>query len=171
MSNADELSGHISGFMGLKAMDSNDWSDLDTHFSMGIFFDFKKDSWPISIALDITDTGGKHKHDGLEDLGHTTEYQLGVRKIFMNKDSNVQPYIGGGVSFMYAELEYETNSATMTQDDRATGGWFGAGMYYDKTPKFVLGLDVRYSHGEVSLFNKERNAGGFHACVTVGYQF
>lgn len=153
-------------------MDSNDWPDLDTHFSMGIFFDIKKDSWPISITVDITDTGDKHRHNGLEDLGHTTEYHLGVRKIFMNHNPIIQPYIGGGISFMYAELEYETNSTTMTDDDRATGGWFGVGMYYQANPKLVvLGLDVRYSHAKVSLFNKERNAGGFHSGVTVGYQF
>ena len=55
-------------------MKSSDWLDIDKHFSMGVIFDIKKDSWPISFVLDITDTGGKHKQDGLEDLGHTTEY-------------------------------------------------------------------------------------------------
>jgi opacity protein-like surface antigen len=171
MTHADELSGHISGYIGLKTMDSSDWPDLDTHFSMGVVFDIKKDSWPISIVLDLVDTGDKHNHDGMEDLGHTTEYQLGIRKIFMNQHSKIQPYIGGGVSFMYAELEFEENNITTTQDDRDAGGWFGAGMYYEINPKFVLGLDVRYSHGEVILFDKERDAGGIHTGVTGGFQF
>jgi len=57
------------------------------------------------------------------------------------------------------------------QDDRGTGGWVGAGLYYEINPRFVLGLDARYSHGEVTLFEKERNAGGIHTGVTVGYQF
>jgi opacity protein-like surface antigen len=171
MTHADELSGHISGYIGLKTMDSSDWPDLDTHFSMGVVFDIKKDSWPISIVLDLVDTGDKHNHDGMEDLGHTTEYQLGIRKIFMNQHSKIQPYIGGGISFMYAELEFEENNITTTQDDRDAGGWFGAGMYYEINPKFVLGLDVRYSHGEVILFDKERDAGGIHTGVTGGFQF
>jgi len=171
MTHADELSGHISGYIGLKTMDSSDWPDLDTHFSMGVVFDIKKDSWPISIVLDLVDTGDKHNHDGMEDLGHTTEYQLGIRKIFMNQHSKIQPYIGGGVSFMYAELEFEENNITTTQDYRDTGGWFGAGMYYEINPEFVLGLDVRYSHGEVVLFDKERDAGGIHTGVTGGFQF
>lgn len=138
---------------------------------MGILFDIKKDSWPISIVLELMDTGGKHDHDGMTDLGHTTERHLGVRKIFMNQYSKIQPYLGGGVSYMYAEQEYEINNEIMTQDDRGVGGWLGAGMYYDMNPRFVLGIDVRYSHGEVILFNKERDAGGIHAGVTGGFQF
>ena len=96
-------------------MNSSDWPDLDTHFAMGVIFDIKKDSWPISIALDVMDTGDKHKHDGMEDLGHTTEFQFGVRKIFMNQHSKIQPYIGGGVSFMSAELEIKNNNISMKQ--------------------------------------------------------
>lgn len=171
MTNADELSGHISGFIGFKFLDSSDWPDIDTHFSMGGILDIKKDSWPISIALGMVDTGSEYDHDGMKDLGHTTEYHFGVRKIFMNQNSKIQPYIGGGVSFMYAELEYRGNATPEKQEDRDVGSWFGGGMYYEINPKFVLGLDVRYSHGEVVLFDKERDAGGIHAGVTVGYQF
>jgi len=81
MTKADELSGHISGFIGLKFMNSSDWPNINTHFSMGFIFDIKKESWPISIALTLMDTGSKHKHDGMKELAHTTEYHFGVRKI------------------------------------------------------------------------------------------
>ena len=169
--NADEMSGHISGFAGLKIMDRSDWPELNTHFAMGVLFDIKKDSWPISIALDIFDTGDEYKHDGVKDLGHTTEYQLGVRKIFTNQNSKIQPYLGGGVTFMSAELEYQDSNTIMKQDDNGVGGWLGAGMYYEINPSFVLGLDVRYSYGKVILFDKERNAGGLFTGLTAGYQF
>ena len=171
LTKAEEFSGHISGFMGLKMMDSNDWPDLDNHFGMGVFFDIKKDSWPVSIVLDITDTGGKHKHNGMEDLGHTTELHFGIRKIFINQDSRFQPYVGGGVSSMYAEQEFEVNNVSTEQDDSTVGIWLGAGMYYEMNPKFVLGLDVRYSDGEVTLFDQDLNAGGLFMGVTGGYQF
>ena len=171
MTNADELSGHIGGFLGLKTMNSSDWPDIDKHFAMGVIFDIKKDSWPISVALDMMDTGSEYEHGSAKDLSHTTEYHFGVRKIFMNQDPKIQPYIGAGVSFMYAELEYEVNNMTMTQDDSDVGSWFGAGMYYEYNPRFVLGLDVRYSHGEVILFDKERDAGGIYIGVTGGLQF
>lgn len=171
MANAGEVSGHVGGFIGLKTMDSSDWPDLDTHFSMGVMFDIKKNSWPISVALDLMDTGDKHEHDGLENLGHTTELDLGVRKIFAKQDSKFQPYVGGGVSFLSAEQEYQESSGTVKQDDRAVGGWLGLGMYYEVVPGFALGFDVRYSYGEVFLFDQERNAGGLSAGITAGYRF
>jgi len=72
---------------------------------------------------------------------------------------------------MYAEQEYEVNNITTTQDGRDVGSWLGGGMYYEIKPRFVLGLDVRYSNGEVTLFNKERDAGGINIGVTGGFQF
>ena len=171
ITNADEWSGHIGGFVGLKFMNSSDWPDLNTPFAMGVIFDIKKESWPISIVLDIFDTGDEYNQDGMTNLGHTTEIQLGVRKFFVNKHPKIQPYIGGGVSFMSAELEYQENNTTTTQDDSTVGGWLGAGMFYEIDPKFVLGLDVRYSYGEVTLFDIERDAGGFYTGVTAAFQF
>ena len=171
MTNGGELSGHISGYLGLKSMDSSEWPEIDRHFAAGVLFDLKKDSWPISIALDIMDTGAKHENDGMKELGHTTEFQLGVRKIFNKQDSKIQPYVGGGASFMYAEQEYQANNTIRKQDDRDIGVWLGTGMYYEINPKFVLGLDLRYSHGTVTLFDEERDAGGLYTGITAGYQF
>ena len=171
VTNADKFTGHIGGFIGTKILNGGDWPDLNIHNSLGILFDIKKDSWPISIVLEVMDTGGEHKDAGMKDLGHTTEYHVGVRKIFMSQQVKIQPYIGGGVSFMSAELEIEVNNITTIQDDTNVGGWFGAGMYYEVNPGFVLGLDVRYSHGEVILFNKDRDAGGVYLGVTGGFQF
>ena len=96
---------------------------------------------------------------------------MGVRKIFIDQRKRIQPYLGAGVSFMYAELEFEVNNITEKQDDGDTGAWLGAGMYYEINPGFTLGLDVRYSYGEVVLFDKGRNAGGVFAGITGGFQF
>ena len=167
LAQAYDWSGHIGVLTGGKLLDDSDWPDLGKHFSMGYISDMKEDSWPISVALDLIDTGGKHDHDGMEDLGHTTEVYLGVRKIFVNQHQKMQPYIGGGIAFMSAELEYEVETK---EDDSAVGGWIGAGTYYSIHPRFVLGLDVRYSYGEVTLFDQDRNAGGIHAYITVGLQ-
>jgi hypothetical protein len=69
------------------------------------------------------------------------------------------------------ELEYHENNERTTQTDTDVGGWLGAGMYYKIFPRFILGFDVRYSHGEVLLFDKERAAGGLSSGFTVGFQF
>jgi len=162
---------HFSGFIALKTLDSSDWPDINKHFSLGVITDIKKDSWPISIALDIMDTGGKHNHDGMTDQGHTTELHFGLRKIFMNQHPKIKPYVGGGVSFMSADQEYEVNNQDTRQDDEGVGGWFGAGMYYEIISMLVLGLDARLSYGEVTLFDEKLNAGGLYTGVTAGFQF
>jgi outer membrane protein W len=171
MTSADELSGHVSGLIGVKAMDSTDWPDLDSHFAMGVLFDIKKDSWPVSMVLDLTDTGDKHKHDGMEDLGHTTELSIGVRKFFVRQDSKIQPYVGGGVSSIYAEQEFEVNDTTTKDDENNVGIWLGAGLYYRVKPRFVIGLDVRYSDAEATLFDEDLEAGGIQTGLTAGFQF
>ena len=171
MTKANELSGHISGLIGLKFMNNSDWPNINTHFSMGFISDIKKESWPVSITLSLMDTGSEYEHNGSKDLSHSTEYHLGISKIFQNHDSKIQPYIGGGVAFMSAELEYQTSINTMTEDGRDVGLWLGAGMYYEINPEFVLGLDARYSQGEAILFNAERDIGGLSAGATIGYQF
>ena len=110
---ANEWSGHIGVLAGAKFLDQSDWPDLDKHYSLGLISDVKEDSWPISMALDLMDTGGKHGHDGMEDLGHTTEVDLGVRKIFQNQHSKIRPYVGGGIAFMHAEQEYDSGIGVM----------------------------------------------------------
>ena len=171
IASANEWSGHVSGIVGLKTMDSSDWPELDSHFSMGLILDIKKDSWPVNMVLGIADTGDKHKHEGMEDLGHTTEYQLGIGKIFSHQGSKIQPYLGGGVSFIYAEQEFEENNDSTRRDDDVVGIWIGAGIYYEINPKLVLGVDLRFSDGEISLFEQDINAGGLHVGATAGYQF
>ncbi len=172
LAHAYEWSGHVGVLAGGKILDDSDWPDLDKHYSLGFISDVKEASWPINMALDLMDTGGKHDHDGMEDLGHTTEIHLGVRKIFLYQHRKMQPYIGGGVAFMSAEQEYEMEKNIKTKEDDSTvGGWFGVGTYYAVHPRFVLGLDVRYSRGEVRLFDQDRDAGGLHTYITAGFQF
>ena len=171
LTQAYELSGHVGVLAGAKLLDNSDWPELDKHYSLGFISDVKVASWPISMALDLMDTGGKYTHDGVEDLGHTTEIHLGVRKIFRNHNRKVQPYIGGGLAFMYAEQEYEVENMKTKEDDKTAGGWVGVGTYCAVHSRCVLGVDVRYSRGEVSLFDQDREAGGLHAYLTAGFQF
>jgi opacity protein-like surface antigen len=169
---ANDWSGHINGLVGLKTMDSSDWPDINYQFSMGFALDFKEDSWPVSIALDLMDTGSESGDDGIVDRGHTTEIHLGVRKIFRDDSARCRPYVGGGLAFVYAQQEHEVdNIITTTQDDRGTGFWVGAGTYYSVYRGFVLGADVRYSYHEVELFGQELKAGGLHTYITGGVQF
>jgi opacity protein-like surface antigen len=168
----NQYSGNISVYLGKKTLDDKDWSNLDKQGSLGVISDFKKESWPFSIAVDMLVSGSTEKSGSLKDLTGSVETHLGVRKIYKLSNSSFQPYIGGGVSLITTNIEHENNGNTISKsDDSAAGYWVGTGMYYSVNNHFNLGVDVRYSQADVSLFDVERKAGGVHTGITAGYHW
>lgn len=168
---ADDWTGNISGYLGHKSVDDKDWPDLDSQGSIGVISDFRKQSWPVSIAADLIIAGTVHESGKKEDTAGTIEIHLGVRKIFALKHSSFTPYIGGGVALVSAGLENKNAGVKVDDDDSVNGTWVGAGTYYAVTPNFNIGVDVRYSKAEVTIFDKEREAGGMNAGITAGYHW
>ncbi len=163
--------GNVSGYLGHKSVDDDDWPNLDSQTSVGVISDFRKHSWPVSIAADLIFAGEDHKIGANEKTGGTMELHLGARKVFALENSSFSPYVGGGLAIVYATLENENAGVTIDDDDTRLGAWIGAGTYYAVTPSFNLGLDVRYSKAEVTLFDKDREAGGFNVGITAGYHW
>ena len=163
--------GNVSGYMGHKSVDDDDWPDLDSQRSAGVISDFRKQSWPVSIAVDLIFAADDHNNGTDEDTGGTMEMHLGARKVFTFENSSFRPYVGGGLAIVTASLENENAGVTIKDDETAFGAWIGVGAYYAVTPHFNLGLDVRYSKAEVTLFDENRDAGGLNAGITAGYHW
>jgi len=168
---ADGWTGNVSGYLGYKSVDDKDWPELDSQGSVGVISDFGKQSWPVSIAADLIFAGTHHESGVNKDTGGTMEIHLGARKIFTLQNSSFRPYVGGGAALVSAMLENENAGVAVEENDTAVGAWVGAGTYYAVTPSFNIGVDVRYSKAEVTLFNKEREAGGLNAGITAGYHW
>ena len=167
----DGWTGNVSGYVGHKSVDDKDWPNLDSQGSVGVISDFGKQSWPVSIAADLLFAGTVHESGVNKDTGGTMEIHLGARKIFTLQNSSFRPYVGGGVALVSAMLENENAGVAVEENDTATGAWLGAGTYYAVTPSFNIGVDVRYSKAEVTIFDKEREAGGLNAGITAGYHW
>ena len=168
---ADGWMGNVSGYLGQKTVDDKDWPELDSQASVGVISDFGKQSWPVSIAADLIFAGTVHESGVNKDTGGTMEIHLGARKIFTLQNSSFRPYVGGGATLVSAMLENENAGVAVEEDDTAVGAWVGAGTYFAVTPSFNIGVDVRYSKAEVTLFDKEREAGGLNAGITAGYHW
>jgi opacity protein-like surface antigen len=126
----------------------------------------------VSIALDVFVSGAEDKDGSIRTDGGSLETDIGVRKIFELSGSSIRPYIGGGIAIIGATVENSSGgSITSKDDDTATGAWIGGGMYYAATQSLIIGLDLRYSEAEVTLFDEDREAGGFRTGVTVGYHW
>ena len=169
---SDNFTGNISGNIGQKSLDDKDWGELDGQGSLGMILDFKKKSWPVSIAVDVIISGTEEKDGDIETNGGTFETDIGVRKIFELSNSSIKPYIGGGIAIIGAGTQTIDDGKTISdEDDTGTGAWLGGGMYYAASESLIIGFDLRYSEAEVTLSDEDREAGGFRTGFTVGYHW
>jgi hypothetical protein len=171
--------GNFNLFLGWKILDESNWAPVDQHEEIGFLLDFKPKSWPVSIAIDylksnddklgsfvLPFTGTPSEKVGSE----TSEIDLGIRKIW-NTSPKFRPFVGGGIAFIKGEFDLTSGSTQMAEDDTGTGIWLDAGMYWIFGGHFNLGIDLRYSWAEVTLFNVNANAGGWHFGMIFGYHW
>jgi len=178
-SNPDDWTGNIDFFLGAKALDEDDWEPVDEHSEVGLLLDFKQKSWPVSIAVDYLYSWDDDEESsyvpgyGLVNFdadGSTSELCIGVRKIWDNF-KHVRPFFGGGIAFIWAELEVEVLGVSVSDDDMGTGLWLGGGVYWTLPEHFNIGLQLRWSWAEVTLLDIDGEAGGGHAGLLLGYHW
>jgi opacity protein-like surface antigen len=168
---AGDWTGSVGGSIGSKHLDDKDWGSLDSHEALGFRFDIRKKSWPVSITYDLLFSGEVDKNASLKDEAYNLENHIGIRKTFELEDSNMRPYIGGGVTLVSAEIRNETAITSVKDNDHGTGFWLGAGWNVGVTDKVDIGFDVRYSEAEVTIFNQDIEAGGMHYAATASYRW
>ncbi len=176
--NANEWTGNVNFFLGQKTLEKDDWEPVDEQPEFGILVDFKQQDWPISIAIDIL---GSSDDETINDVtlgsfsfeAQTTEINLGVRKIWNTVNNSIKPYIGGGVAFINADAELQISNSLIgiSDSDSAAGLWLGGGVYWTLNQNFNIGLDLRYSQADVTLFDESIKAGGTHVGLVLGYHW
>ena len=167
--------GDVNLKAGFKALDEDDWDPLEDQDEIGVDVDFRMDDWPISVTLGLYGSAEKKEMSGNDVEGKTGEFRIGVRKIWTT-DSNMRPFIGGGLVFMTAEIEGVNSYLTpiiiqISDDDRGTGLWISGGVFWTLQEHLNIGFELAVSAAEVTLFNEERRAGGAHAALLIGYHW
>lgn len=172
---ADDWKFHVAGASLNKSMDDNNWKaiiendlTLEQDDYYGVLFDFKKSSWPISISLDIFGADDSSNYSGYKETAATGEIHLGVRKYFGDAKHGWQSYLGGGLAYVGSDIKSEFEGSTVKLADRDTGIWLGVGANWYFAKKWYIGLDVRYSTGELQLNGQKREIDGMMAGMTVG---
>jgi hypothetical protein len=163
--------GNLNVFAGQKALDEENFEPLDEQTQFGVLLDFKKENWPVSLAIDyLSSSDDIAENDPFTGLGmsievSTSEFDVGLRKIFDGSESRVKPYIGGGIAF----INFETTASisgflSETVEDDATGYWLNGGVYWTLGEGFNIGVDLRYSTADV----EELDIGGTHVGLLLG---
>lgn len=173
----DNWTGHISYVLGYKRVGS-EWSPANDHVEFGILdLDFRRMSWPVSLAaqLLLSYTGGVP--DGLAgNNSGSYEFNFGLRKVW-DTDGRISPFLGGGPSVIGASnsefTKFSNHDNANVQDNNSTalGFWLNAGSYVHVTESFDVGLMAQFSWGEIRLGGKNLNAGGLHLLSMLGYHW
>jgi len=161
-----DWTGNVNFFLGAKALDEDEWEPVEEQTEFGVEIDFRQQNWPVSIAIDILGAADDNTFAGFDVESKTSELNIGVRKIW-DKSPIVRPFIGGGVSFITGEFE----AFGVSEDDSAIGFWLGGGVYWTLSEHFNLGMELKVSSAEVTLFGVDANAGGGHFGLLIGYHW
>lgn len=160
-----DWTGNVNFFLGAKALE-DEWEPAEEQTEFGIEVDFRQKSWPVNIAIDLLGAAGEGDLGGIDFESKTSELNIGVRKIW-DKTPHVRPFIGGGISFITGEFE----GLSLSEDDSAVGFWIGGGVYWTLGEHFNLGLELKFSSAEITIFDVDVNAGGGHFGLLIGYHW
>ncbi len=162
--------GNVNIFLGAKAMDQDDWEPAHEHGQVGLLVDFRRQFWPVNIAVDLLFSNGEGTVGGLDVEATTAELNVGVRKIWDHL-SMIRPYVGGGLAMIYAEGTVSLAALSESVDDSSLGFWLNGGVYWALGETFNIGIDLRYSAADVTLMGEDVKAGGGHAGLILGWHW
>jgi hypothetical protein len=160
--------GNFSLFVGQKSLDSEDWAPIDDQATLGLLADFKHNSWPVSLAIDYLGSYDEAMELGLQYEAITTELGVGVRKYWETPGSSLRPYIGAGLAYIYAEARGSGFGAVPDGSDHSPGFLLNGGIFWTLGDCINVGLGLRYSNAEVTIFDVKVDAGGTSAGLIFG---
>lgn len=164
--------GNVNVFLGAKALDDDYWEPADEQAEFGIEADFRRKSWPVSIAADYLKASGEgDAYLGFTQVtlkSETSELNLGLRKIW-DGSARTRPFIGGGLSFAKATAKVTAPGLSASASDEATGFWLGGGVYWLLGEGFNLGFEAKSSSAKV--FDGDGDAGGGHFGILLGWHW
>ena len=166
---AQGSSGNANLLLGSKKLDKDDWEPLESQAELGAMFDFNLDNWPVNMAVDLLVSADTATILGVDIEASTVEIDFGARKYF-DTGSSFSPYIGGGLALVSAELKAIEGNVEITEDDSSMGFWLNAGFAWTIN-QVNIGIDLRHSDAEVTLYGYDAEAGGNHIGLFVGYHW
>jgi hypothetical protein len=174
-----QAGGNINVLIGQREQDESfsDTEDIQEQDMLGLMMDWGAEGWPVNIALDIV-SGSADSNDNDFNInvdGSTLAIDGGVRWYFL-KDRSWEPYVGGGVSYISAEVDTDGESNDIEFDDSTVGYWLNGGIKWVIGEHFNLGGDIRWEKAELDVEDDLNNpqdieAGGLGYAVLLGYRW
>ena len=173
-------SGDVNVLFGWCNLADDAWGDLQnglsTGASIGIQFDYAREGWPVHAAASLGTCVVKETEEGLGTEVTISDYAAGVVWFPRKSAKALQPYLGGGMAFIEADIEILTNMpapATLVKDGDTTSAFYVHGGFLSRTERnFTFGLDLRLLQGsDLTLFDAAFEPGNFQARLIAGYRW
>lgn len=165
---AGEFTGSANFVLGQKILSENDWEPIEEQPAGAAELTWGSSDWPIMLATDFVYSVDDEESSGLDVDGSTLEIGVGIRET-LQAGSNFNYYLGAGIGLIRADVEVETSSGEVEDDDVAGSYWLNAGVYWRLGSRFNLGAGARYSYGKADIDEEDIRVGGFHYGLLLGW--
>ncbi len=169
---AKRWTGHASYVFGYKRL-SSDWAPADHQVEFGLVdFDVKRKTWPVRIAGQVLLSYSSNIPEfagSSGDYSGTYEFNFGLRKVW-DRRPQFHPFLGGGAALVGGSTTTQVDRRVYSQDDNDSGFgyWLGAGFYWKISDSFHTGLNIQYTHADITLFDRQLSSGGLHVNILLG---
>lgn len=168
----DSSVSHVTMMFGGSAFDADFWAPVDDMFSFGIVVDTFRPENIVGFEFGTNFTFDNGYAAGLDVWGSTAEFYGGVRKTLQLIDDQLNPYVGAGATFMYADVSVEQGNLGADEYDLTFGGYLHGGAYWDFGNGLTLGADYRWVYGtSVEFAGASGDADYQQITATFGFRF
>jgi len=167
---------NVAVHLGARQLDEDDWEPVDQPAALGIELDSYRPDQLVGFELGVQ---GSEDDDDFRDsvLGNVDveakfwEVYAGVRKTWAPGGSRVRPYVGGGVTYLDADVEVDVPGlGSASDDDSSLGLYLHGGVDWQVVGGLLLGFDLRAVVGtDISLAGVDSNADYVQAAFVIGY--
>jgi opacity protein-like surface antigen len=167
--------GNLNLFLGRMWLNQGDWAPVNQQNELGLMLAFGEERAPVHFSLDLflanTDAPDQNPADDAAVSGATTEFSIGVRKVWGQNATH--PHLGAGATVMQVSEDRNGPSGPVSNSDRGYGAFVEAGVTWRLASHLNLGLEGRYSVSTVDLGTgvllREVTAGGAQLGILIGF--
>lgn len=152
---------HFTVLIGERQLDDDEWDPVEDQFAGGIAFDASDSDSGHGFEIGTTYSSDDDDVGPVDVEGNIFEIYGGYRYTFdLDRDNDdvhdaddmddddfeddFHPYLGAGGALIRGEVDIDTPGGGDSDDDFSPGAYIRAGVGYDITEEFRLGLDYRH---------------------------
>ncbi len=135
--------------LGRRSMDDEvAWDRLENPFMLGFEGDYRAADSPLGAEYGLLIAADSDEVAGIDITSTFLELYGGVRLTGdIGSAKRLHPYIGAGVTLIFADVTTSFGFTENSDDDLTLGGYVRGGIYYDINRRFSIGVDGRVVYG------------------------